>query len=532
MRDILKKNYQWTNGQLTRPLDTDTLAEIIETVVKDDGNNKIGAKEKLICRLSKEEKIFIEKAPLIFGAATIADATVESVLKDISFQVEKISAKVPLWVLPEYVRAEKAPQADDIETVLNDVCTAFTTSNKGKVEDRVNAIKDAGEIIIKNPDIVSIIAGYIKTENFVKAFEIYVDKVNPALGALAHSIGDVSHGYCRSILDRCQESAGWLWKQADISREIDDMLCEYEIIYLAKPLCGFNEFAPYNSVFDTLKTAVTETNHLPKTMIESIYPMLSNFLSALQPNGSTQDIKLALQQSSDLIKRLFFDHYKTESLSLLKQRLKNAALDDSDLLAILNTMHGGFGLDETTFLDNIQVKIEEFAKQSVVLKIRGEWTRISGADSPSEWAMANGVPARYIFGDNSDTGDLLKAIEHPEIFAALRLTAILDVLKTATAVSIADCQNALIADVIPARYQKFNISLSSLLEFLRAKFGIQPNKWPLHPDITEFIRSQYKDTIAPQIKEKIRDKSAQELKEKLLQFADENPELGLMFLEG
>jgi hypothetical protein len=68
LRDILQKNYQWTNGQLTQPLDVKTLKEIIEAVVKDDGGNKLGNKEKLICRLSKEEKKFIEKAPVIFGA--------------------------------------------------------------------------------------------------------------------------------------------------------------------------------------------------------------------------------------------------------------------------------------------------------------------------------------------------------------------------------------------------------------------------------------------------------------------------------
>jgi hypothetical protein len=435
-------------------------------------------------------------------------------------------------VLPEYVRTENDPKADAIETVLNDICTAFTTSNKGKVEERVNAVKDTGEIILKDPDIVNVIAGYIKTENFIRAFEIYVDKVNPTLATIAGSIGDVSHGYCRSILDRCQETAGWLWKQADISREIDDILCEYEVIHLAKPLCGFNGFVSYKSVFDALKTAVTETNHLPKPMITSMYPMLANYLSALQSNGSALDIKLALQQSSEFIRRLFFDHIKTESLLILKQRLKDVVLDDLDLLGILDTMHGGFGLDETTFLENIQVKIEGFAKQSVVLKIKDEWTRLSGTASPSEWATNNSMPARYIFGGNSDTYDLLKAIEHPETFAASRLTDILDLLKEVTAASIIDCQNALMADVIPARYKRFNIGLASLLKFLRDEFGNQPNRWPQHPDITEFIRSQYKGAIAPQIKEKIRERSAEELKNKLLQLADENPDLGLMFLEG
>jgi hypothetical protein len=532
LRDILQKNYQWTNGQLTQPLDIIALKEIIEAVVKDDGSNKIGNKEKLICRLSKEDKKFIEKAPIIFGATPIADATVESVLSQIQGCVEAISARVPLWILPEYVRAKNDPKADDIETVLNDVCTAFTTSSKGKLEERVNAVKQAGEIILNDPDIVGAIADYIKKENFIRAFEIYVDKVNPALSTLANSIGDVSHGYCLSILDRCQETAGWLWKQADISREIDDMLCEYEIILLAKPLCGYSGFASYKSMFDALKLAVTDTNHLPKQLIEAFYPTLANFLSALQSTGAAQDIKLALQQSFAFIKRLFFDHAKTESLVILKSKLNDVVLEDSDLRDILNEMVGGFGFDENTFLTNIRVKIEEFVKKSVVLKIKSEWTRISGTSTPAEWAMNNGVPARYVFGNNPDTADLLRAIEHHETFSAAKLADMLEMLKDVKAASILDCQKALMSDVVPARFRKFEISLASLLEFLRSRYGNQPNNWLLHPDISEFIKSQYKGTIAPQIKEKIRDRSAEELKQKLLQLADENPELGLLFLEG
>jgi len=531
LRDILQKGYQWTNGQLADPLDAGTLAEIIEAVVKDDGNDKLGAKEKLICRLSREEKKFIESAPQIFGAVPITNATVESVLSQIQSRVETISAKVPLWVLPEYVRSVGDPKAGDIETFLNDVCTAFTPSYKGKVEERVNAVKEAGEIIINNPDIVGIITDHIKTENFLRAFEIYIDKANPALSALANSIGDVSHGYCGSILERCRETAGWLWKQADISREIDDMSCEYDVIALAKPLCGFTNFAPYTIVFDALKTAVVETNHLPKPLIESKYPMLANFLSALQSNGPAKDIKLALQQSFNHIKSLFFDHTKAESLLILKSRLTDVVLEVADLLGILNSMPGGFGLDETTFLDNIRVKIEEFAKQSVVLKIKREWTRISGTATPAEWSMDNGIPARYIFGGNPYTADLLKVVEHPETFAATKLAELLERLKVLRPTSISDCQKALLADAVPTRYKKFNISLASLLEFLCSNYGKQPNNWPTHPDISDFIKSQYQKTIAPQIKEKIRDKNAEELKQKILQLADEHPELGLLFWE-
>jgi hypothetical protein len=382
-----------------------------------------------------------------------------------------------------------------------------------------------------DPALVDEAADYIKRENFVCAFELYVDKESPLLAKLAQNIGDISHEYCISILDKAAETAGWLWKQADISKEIDDMLCEYEVISRAKPLCGFANFAPYKSVFDALKTAVTQTNRLPKSMLESVYPALSNFLSALQTGSPAQDIKTALSQSSDIIRKLFFDAAKAESVKILKNRLNDATLSDAELLDILNRMPSGFGLDESTFLDGVRVKIEEYAKQSVARNIKVEWTRLSCVNTPSEWAMSNGIPARFLFGDLQQADDLLKAIEQPEIFAMAKLTALLEILKETPVTGIAECQKTFLAETVPHKYAKFNINLSSLLDFLRGKYGVQPNNWPLHPDITDFIREQYRGTFAPQIKERIRCKSAEELKDKLLQLADDNPELGLLFWE-
>jgi hypothetical protein len=530
LRDILNKNYQWTNGQMTKPLDADTLAEIIEAVVKNDGNERMPG-EKTICRLSREEKTFVEKAPAMFGVTPVQDATVESVLGQIQTRIEKTSERVPLWALPETVQSGGDGRADAIEKFLNKICTAFTTSSKGKTEDRTNAIKDAGTAILNDPGLVDTIAGYIKPENFMRAFELYVDKENPALAALAQSIGDVSHDYCRAILDKAAETAGWLWKQADISKEIDDTFCEYEVIALAKPLCGFAGFVPYKSVFDALKTAVTQTNSLPKSMLESAYPVLSAFLSALQVGGPAQDIKSALSQSLDSIQKLFFDVTKTESVKILKNRLHGVPLSDAELLGILNGTSGGFALDEGAFLAGVHVKIEEYVKQSVAQNLKTEWERLSGANTPSAWAMSNGIPARFLFGGLHQADDLLKAVELPATFAAAKLAELLEILKASSATGIEEGQKAFLAETVPHKYAKFNISLSSLLEFLRGKYGAQPNNWPPRPDITEFIHGQYKGAFAPQIAEKIRNKSADELKTRLLQLAQENEELGLLFWE-
>ena len=157
--------------------------------------------------------------------------------------------------------------------------------------------------------------------------------------------------------------------------------------------------------------------------------------------------------------------------------------------------------------------------------------RISGVQTLSQWAVNNKIPVRFIFGGISETEDILKAIEQPETFAASKLASLLDVIKELRASGIIECQNAFIAETVPPKYAKLGITLAPLLEHLRGKHGTHPNNWPRSPDISDFIRGQYKSTFAPRIAERIRSKPAEELKHKLLELAQEDEELGLLFWE-
>lgn len=296
-------------------------------------------------------------------------------------------------------------------------------------------------------------------------------------------------------------------------------------------MCGFTGFAEYKDVFATLQKAVTVNNHLPRQMIETAHPELIGLLAEIQMGQNRWDIKSALEHSASAIGSLFFDPARTESLQILHSRFPSVSLDDTDLLGLLDEMTGGFQMSENAFAAAFAEKIEDFSKRSVVLAIRREWIRISGEETPAAWAMLNGIPARYLFVGFPDGGDLLKAIEQPQVFSAVKLEELLALLQNITARPVADCQKELMAEIIPPRYRKFDIALPPLLDYLRRKYGSQPNQWPVQPDVTEFIKGQYKSAIAPQIREKIRTKDAEKLKIRLLQLAEENPELGLLFWE-
>jgi hypothetical protein len=325
--------------------------------------------------------------------------------------------------------------------------------------------------------------------------------------------------------------SSWLWKESNLSDEINELTQKYEVIKYMRSIVSFTSFVSYDTAFDHLRDAVTEKNKLPRTLINTAVPSLSTFLSAIANNGATSDIRDGLALDTDIIKALFFDITKAKSVELLKQRLDGIAISNSDLLNIYNGLAGGFSHDENVFLSDVRAKVEEFAKGSVALKIKENWNRLTDADTPSAWALANGIPARFALGEAPEAGDLVAVVESPEKFSAYKLGELLTIISGLSPVDIEEIQARFIAEVVPRRFAKFNINLSSLLEFLKGKYGTQPNNWSSRLDIHDFIISQYVGTFAPQVAEKIKKTSADDLKTRLIELAQKNPDLGLLFWE-
>lgn len=532
LRGILTKGYQWDNKQKTGALDADTLAEIIESVVKDDGADKIKG-EKEICRLSSEEKTFVEKAPKMFGIEnSIPDARVEDILTQIQSRIEKISGRVPLWALPYYITSHADPLKDDINSLITNICLAFTISSRGKTEERTNAIKEIGKQIKKNPAVVSEVSKYITEECFIKAFELYIDSKATELISLASDIGDISHSYCETIKSRASESAGWLWKENDIDAEINTITLEYKIIKLLRPIMNISSYIDYDSTINALTTSVSEKNKLPKVIIESVHPELSGFLKALTLNDSKAELLVALESYSDVIMSLFFDNTKKRSIEILRERIDDLSVEDSVILEIYSDLdNNSYSATEDYFIKNVKGKIDDYAKHSAALKIKANWKTLTGYDTPDEWSEANLLPARYALTNIEDITSVIAAIDSPDSYSSDKLSNLLIAIEVASVCNISDAQNKFLNEIVPKKFSKLNINLSSIIGYLERKYGSKPNKWPITPDLESFINDQYKITFAPQVVEKIKRSNPEALRDKIVALAKENPDLGLLFLE-
>lgn len=525
---VLDKNCQWTNGQLNYPLDEDTLAEIIEATVSEKTE-----KEKFVCRLSKEDKAFAEKACCMFGMDKVEDSTPITTLGLISNRVETTSNKVPLWVLADYIRT-KNPEHENVATLLDTLCTALKTSSKGNTEGRTAAIGEIGSAIINTPEIIAIANEYTQPANYVLAFRQYVDKADPNLAILAEKIEDQSHEYCDLILEKARGTSGWLWNQSDISALIEQVNCTYRAMGLVYTFLNINGHTTYNELMNRLVGKMCGSG-FPYSIVGTRYPSVETLARELMGDKKPETILTAFQESIDILDSLYNDPQQKLAISIIKDLLGNVKIDDNNLRSILMDMSGkqeySFGMATENYVKLINKLILENVRNALVRKNIDECRRICGFEDVYSWSKESRLPAWTLFNDIENGSELVQVLASPNNYTNEVLEQKYELLKIIPEVDIKHCQDVFFEKTVPDKYKKLDISLSSLLQYLSEAFGPNPNNWPKQPDITKFINGQYKEVIAPNVVSKIKTVSAEDLKEKILLLAKEDPDIGLKFLE-
>ena len=531
---MLRKGYYWTDGKQTLPLDKETLAEIIDTTTKTFKpflSDKASKNEKFICHLSKEDKEFIEKASGLLGFNTAHETNAESVLSLMQAHIERISGRVPLWTLKEIVDIDNDAYGEAVKNVLNNLCTAFSISSKGAVEERTQAIREIGRALLNDKDITSATAKYVNESNFLTAFHRFVDRKRPDFSALAVEIGDMTHNYCQSILEKTASTSGWLWKEVDVTKEINQTFAEYEATKEIKNLLGFKDFLTYAEALQSLKEKYSRCK-LPRSLISSSYPSMNSFFQAMENKEDVLNIQMVLKRCAKELREIYLDPEQKAILSIIKKHMPGEIPSDDTLRAALLQMNGvTTEILEEDFWIALQAALDKNAQKIAEQTLQSRWRSYSGSEDPSLWALENHIPTKYALLNFTDREIIVNMVEHPENFSVTMLNQVANQLSGVTAPKLTECQNAFIRNIVPKQYKKITIDMASLVEYLENTYGINPNEWPEQPDIGNYIKKRYKSTFAPQVMRVISKKSPEELKERLLSIVKENPDIGLLFWE-
>jgi hypothetical protein len=535
-----QRKLQWTDGVTSKALDAAALAEIIEAVVKDDGASAI-KNEKLICRLSKEEKAFIEQSRVIFVSSPLADGTVAAALNAVGTRLEQISQRVPLWVLPDHIRTQADPSAEPMGKVIETLCAANSISSKGDTEDRGNKVKEIGEILLATPGLAEAMAKYMTPVVFEEAFQRYVDSAKPDLKAAAERMGDSSHNYCRAVKNRFAATSGWLWKRGDAESVLEEVYRQTLCAEHIRELAGSSGYMSFDDALNRLRNAVLSENKVPTEFWAKKYPALQRFFALLsRPSLSGEDTKAfeeILEQQGRVIREVFFDVAQAQQLGAMREifgeiwpmaiaegrELYNAFPQDSART------------DEQSFKAQGRGKIEEYSRTLVSKQVAALWLERTGTESPVEWSRKHALPAECVLAVDDASG-IVDAVANPGGVSADRLQSVHDELeKEGAFVDVAAAGEKFLKRVLPARYQKIGLSVGELSDWLCRKLGDAPGRWltdgALREAVDAFVKQGYDNNARKQAAEKVNMLPDAEAKILLLKMIDQIPEVGLSVLE-
>jgi hypothetical protein len=535
-----KRKLQWTDAVTSKALDAATLAEIIEAVVKDDGSNAI-KNEKLICRLSKEEKAFIAQSSVIFGTSPLADGTVEAALNAVAARIEQVSERVPLWVLPEHIRAEADPSAEAMIRTIDAVCAANTISSKGDTETRGNKVKEIGGILLSTPGLAEAMAKYMTPVVFAEAFQRYVDVAKPELKAAAERMDDATGAYCVAVKNRFAATSGWLWRRGDAEAVLEEVYRQTLCAEHVRTLAGASGYLSFEDALSRLRDAVFGENKVPTEFWTRKYPALQRFFELLSRSSlsgeDVQALEEILVQHREVIGDVFFEGAQTRQLCAMKEifgEIWPAAVEESR--GLYNAFPSDSArVDEQGFKAQGRGRIEEYGKKLVSKQVATLWHENTGTKSPAEWSDRNALPAECVLAMD-DAKSVIDAISDPSGVSAERLRSVHKALANKGV--FADATTAgerFLQRVLPARYGKIAPNVNELSEWLCQQLGNRPGCWLTHDGLQKaiegFVKQKYGADAREKALEKVKSLSDAEAKELFLELIDQLPDVGLFVLE-
>lgn len=536
-----QRKLQWTDNVTSKALDAATLAEIIEAVVKDDGRNAI-KNEKLVCRLSKEEKAFIEQSSVIFGSSPLADGTVEAALNAIGTRLDKISQRVPLWVMPEHIRAQADPNAEAIGQVIDALCAANSISSKGDTETRGNKVKEIGELLLATPGLAEAMGKYMTPIIFEEAFQRYVDHAKPELKTATERMGGAASAYCGAVKKRFAETSGWLWKRGDAEAVLEEVYRQTLCAEHTRVLTGSTGYLSFEDALNRLRKAVLEENKVPTEFWTRKQPALQRFFELLsRPSLSGEDVKAfeeILARQGNFVRDVFFDMAQTKQLDAMREIFGDnwpaSVAESRELYDVFTT--DSARIDEQSFKTRGRGKIEEYSRTLVSKQVAALWRERTGTGSPHDWSRRHTLPAEFVLAVDA-AKSIVDAVANPGEVSAGRLQTVHDELEKESAfVDVAAAGEKFLKRVLPARYQKIGYSVDELIAWLSQKLGDTPDRWltddRLHEAVEAFVKQGYNNHARRRAADKVKMLSDAEAKKLLLKLIEQIPDAGFTVLGG
>ncbi len=540
MRNWLTKSLQWTDDRVSQPLDVESLSEIIESVVLDDGEGKI-KDEKKICRLSEEEKTFTRQISEVFSLTVDKSATPESVLAKVGERIRVLTGNIPLWVLPAFIRDQKAETAaENICKVVESLCEVIPMSSKSKDGSKTEKVKAIGGILLKNDGLSAAIKKYITPEVFTNAFDMYIGTRAPGLPKAAADAGDLGGEYRKSIVSRFSMDASWLWNEVDVSGVLKDVENQYRFILDMQEMFSVSSWMGFETALEKLRKAMTEHNKVSLDILAATYPFVAELREEVRDSKiqgeALEKLCLSVATQKSVVQALFRDPGMKLSIEILARNLGDDAADisDEEWKQMLDARQGGAELGEEDFRNAMFAQIRAFREKSEGRKLQQLWKEMTRSDGPDEWSASNMYPADVLFANAHEARFVIGVIRTLSEVPVEKIKDACKVLKKCKLQGEAKQKATFLDRNLPKRYAKLNIQAEDLAAYFASRLGAAPNAWWNSPArdeaVLDFVKSNYDSSFRPDIESRVNRMSSDEAKAELLKIIASVPDAGIALM--
>ena len=534
LRYYVNSEFSWNKGDNNPwPLTEQTLATMITAICKEEVVNNY---------LSPGSEIWQKFKPYVQKVFKLQDGEAVNeteARKYISKQCTE-KAGVPFWVL-KYVPEEKfgGEAAKQVADEIVELFCDFMAENGDQEQVMGNiTVKFTGHGQVRK----ALTSLYFDQNTVYEAFSSFISQRCPELQTLRDSIGLTSHDLFDAIHQMMQGQVS-TWTEAQVEEKLAELCIEYRVVSVLNDALNMKRksitalSADIENVFNNMK--------IPGTVIEKLDFTWIPAMKAMQQIATTQWSKIELTERESYVQLLDNDAQKawssiTSPKTILRRYMEkhghNCTEEELDSIhAALKAV--SYNSPASDFDSRIEAQLNKVAYNRNKVRIQELWKMQSGYDSVATWCDGCAVPIQWVVDDEALPHiTVLKTVQDGKLADNTALHNATQYFENHTITVLRDKQRILdcfIAQIGESYRTAFAASGTVIISRLKTnqKLTSDVYSWAnkvgeVRKTIDAFLRDKY----CGDAKNRVKTMPEAQLREKVVQLLDENPDLYSLFI--
>ena len=541
LREYTSDQYRYTDDQTSDVMNSVHLQTMIDEIIKNQENPDKRYRDKYIVTMTPGEKEFHRVASSVFGIPIELCTSIQITRDRIRNKMKELA--FPLWTL-KFVTGSLMLSTNK-ETVDKAIDFFGELANSGNTSE-VDIANHIGQLSLTEKDLINDLVLVVTKDNCRNGMAKYLSEYKQGeLVELSKEVNDAGQ-YLNIVAGKFTnvDAANWVWNRDTANQRIDEVIIEYKIIAETNKLLSSSQF----NLKGALEAWKSQCN-LIRISYEAMKDQLGNLasfmglLKELKSIGQLlpskeHDFYVQLSNNADEIKS-FLNNQKAIFKNVCAFSLEG--LDEDDVDRIFRSIHpqnNAFILPKGEYISLIDNIVQEYKKSQKKEQLKKLWHEKTGTDSPRAWSEKYKTPILAMIPSN----ELDKAKKAFICFSNVGATN--DEVQDAIAyISSADFLTNLEDENARDAAFKLNIlkeyavvleDCNAVREYLQ-KYFFDVYDWYgdnlVEKRIKEFAEHEYSTVESKKVIKIIQDMSDAELKQYLIQLAQDNVLLGIQILK-